>query len=275
VKLEYRTGRAGGIEFSLMFDGRHPVTPPQRVMSESQLNALGLALFLAQLKVNHQPWSAIVLDDVVNSFDGNHRVGLARLLAEEFSDWQVLLVTHDRVFATVARKLLPGWRFSQVASWTPQGGPVISDGDAREQLRVRLAEGRSAAELGGLARVALEQGLSLPLEKLGLEIRYDPLGRHSAHEYLVALRRGLRDRKANVAADVLLARMEADSYLVNLGAHDRPADPGLTVEELNRLVEDLKELEEMFVCSGCGDPVWTLARDAGRHHQCTCSALAV
>jgi hypothetical protein len=152
---------------------------------------------------------------------------------------------------------------------------VIADGDAREQLRVRLAEGCSAAELGGLARVALEQGLSLPLEKLALELRYDPLGRHSAHEYLVALRRGLRDRKANVATDAVLARMEADSYLVNLGAHDRPADPGLTVEELNRLVADLKELEETFLCSACGDPVWTLARDAGRHHQCTCSALAV
>lgn len=275
VTLEYRTARSGGIEFSLVFDGRHSVTPPQRVMSESQLNALGLALFLAQLKVNPQSWSALVLDDVVNSFDANHRVGLARLLAEEFSDWQVLLVTHDRVFATLARKLMPGWRFSQIAAWTPQGGPVIEDGDARELLRVRLAEGRSAAELGGLARVALEQGLSLPLEKLGLEIRFDPLGRHSAHEYLVALRRGLRDRKANVAADALLARIEADSYLVNLGAHDRPADPALTVEELNRLVADLKELEETFVCTGCGDPAWTLARDAGRHHQCTCSALAV
>lgn len=182
VKLEYRTGRAGGIEFSLLFDGRHSVTPPQRVMSESQLNALGLALFLAELKVDPQSWRALVLDDVVNSFDANHRVGLARLLAEEFSEWQVLLVTHDRVFATLARKLLHGWRFSQVAAWTPQGGPVIADGDAREQLRVRLAEGCSAAELGGLARVALEQGLSLPLEKLALEIRYDPLGRHGAHE---------------------------------------------------------------------------------------------
>jgi hypothetical protein len=56
VKLKYTTGRSGGVEFSLVFDNRHPVTPPQRVMSESQSNALGLALFLARLKVDPLTW---------------------------------------------------------------------------------------------------------------------------------------------------------------------------------------------------------------------------
>lgn len=275
VKLEYRTGRAGGIEFSLVFDGRHPVSPPQRVMSESQLNALGLALFLARLQVDEQPWRTLVLDDVVNSFDGAHRLSLARLLADEFADWQVILVTHDRIFATLARKFLQGWRFSEIAVWTPTGGPIFVEGSTREQLRTRLDEGRSASELGGLARVALEQGLSLPLEKLGLEIRYDPHGRYSAHELLVALRRGLRDRKSTLAKLPVLAQMEADSYLVNLSAHDRPADPALTTEDLRRLVDDLDELEESFVCTACGEHAWHAATDHGRHHQCRCSALAV
>ena len=275
LKLVYRPDRAGGIEFSLVFDGRHQVSPPQRVLSESQLNALGLALFLARLRVESQTWGTLVLDDVVNSFDANHRVGLARLLSEEFSDWQVLLFTHDRVFATLARKLLAGWRFGEIAAWTPDGGPIVVEGSPREQLRARLEAGRSASELGGLARVALEQGLSFPLEKLCLEIRYDPLRRYSAYEYLQALRRGLHDRKSTLAGLPVLARMEAANYLVTLGAHDRPADPALTTGDLRQLVDDLAELEEAFVCTACGDPVWALSRDGGRHHQCRCSALAV
>jgi hypothetical protein len=275
VKLEYTTGRTGGVEFSLLYDGRHRVTPPQRVMSESQLNTLGLALFLARLKAEPQAWRTFVLDDVVNSFDAPHHIGLARLLAEEFADWQVILTTHDRVFATLARKILRGWKFMTIATWTPAGGPIFADGNSRELLRARLAEGRSAAELGGLARVALEQGLSLPLEKLGLEIRFDPLGRYSAHEYLVALRRGLKERKSALATMPVLPRMEADSYMVNLGAHDRPASPALTTEELRRLVDDLTELETAFVCSACGEAVWTATLDSGRHHQCRCSTLAV
>jgi len=276
IKLEYRSERAGGIEFSLLFDGRHRVSPPQRILSESQLNAMGLALFLARIKVELQPWRTVVLDDVVNSFDANHRVGLARLLGEEFADWQVLLLTHDRVFATLARKLLTaGWRFSEIAAWTPHGGPVLVEGGPREQLRARLAEGRSAIELGGLARVALEQGLSLPLEKLGLEIRYDPLSRYSAYDYLQALRRGLSERKSKLANLRVLARVEAASYLVTLGAHDRPGDQAPSTEDLRYLVDDLTELEEGFVCTSCGDPVWALPRDGGRHHQCRCSTLAV
>jgi hypothetical protein len=69
--------------------------------------------------------------------------------------------------------------------------------------------------------------------------------------------------------------MEADSYLTNVGAHNRPADPTLTVEDLRRLVADLEDLEKCFICEACGDPVWAASLDAGRHHQCRCSTLAV
>lgn len=275
VRIEYTSLRSGGVEFVLRYDGRHVVKPPQRIMSESQLNALGLALFLAQQRLDEPVWRTLVLDDVVNSFDSSHRQGLARLLEEEFADWQVVMVTHDRMFVGLARRTLTGWRHIEVAAWTPAGGPVLVEGSPREQLRVALAEGRAASALGGLARVALEQGLSLPLEKLGLELRYDPLARHGAHEYLLALRRGLRARNSSLADLPVLQRMEGENYVVNVGAHDRPADPGITSEELLRLVDDLAELDAAFTCSTCGERAWTAALDHGRRHQCRCSALAV
>lgn len=275
VRIEYTSSRSGGVEFTLRYDGRHVVRPPQRIMSESQLNALGLALFLAQQKLDEQVWRTLVLDDVVNSFDSNHRQGLARLLDEEFADWQVIMVTHDRMFVRLARPTLTGWRHLEVAAWTPAGGPVLADGSPREQLSVALREGRAATTLGGLARAALEQGLTLPLEKLGLELRYDPHARYGAHEYLVALRRGLRTRSSPLADLPVLRRMEAENYVVNVGAHDRPADPGITSEELRRLVDDLTELDAAFTCSACGERVWAATLNHGRRHQCRCSALAV
>lgn len=67
--LTYTQARAGGIEFEFKWDGRHDVRPPQKVMSESELNALGLALFLARLKTDPPGWRTMVLDDVVASFD--------------------------------------------------------------------------------------------------------------------------------------------------------------------------------------------------------------
>ena len=272
LEVRYRPERSGGIEFALKFDGRHEISPPQRVLSESQLNALGLSLFLAELKVGGSPWRTIVLDDVVNSFDANHRLGLAQLLVDEFSEWQPLVFTHDRMFFELSRRIAPSWSLKQIVAWTPAGGPVIDEGDPRELLRRRIAEGRSAAELGGLARSALEQALSRPLEKLGLPLRFDPFARYSAKEYLDGLRGGLHDHNSPLADVAVLRRMDAESYIVNLGAHDRLADPSLTVDDLNRLVSDLDELDAIFRCADCGKPVWAAER-AGHRHQCQCGKL--
>jgi len=273
VTLEYTPGRSGGVEFSLEFDSRHTIKPPQRVMSESQLNALGLALFLARVREEERAWRTLILDDVVNSFDANHRAGLLRLLQEEFAEWQVLVFTHDRVFFDIGGRMVPTWQFAQISAWTPSGGPVIVVGDAVEQLRARLGEGRAASELGGLARVALERELAVPLARLGFPIRYDPHGRYSANDLLQAVRSGLKTKGSEIRRLPVFGRMEADGYLINLGAHDRPADPALTVDDLERLVSDLDAFREAFKCTACGEPVW--AADAGSSFHCRCTKLAV
>ena len=266
---------AGGVEFVVTYAGRHPVSPPQRVLSESQLNGLGMALFLAHLKTDPLEWRTVVLDDVVNSFDANHRVGLARLLAEEFADWQVVALTHDRTFAEVTRRLVPKWRQLQIVAWTPSGGPVISDGNPRAQLAGRVAAGEAASQLGGLARTALEQALSRPLERLGLEMRFDPFARFGAKEYLDALRHGLRSRGSSLAESSVFARMDAATYMVNLGAHDRPMYAALTRADMSQLVDDLDDLDRALKCPKCGEPPWAASLDGGRRHQCRCSQLVV
>ncbi len=274
VKLVYTTAREGGIEFQVEYDSRHPVTPPQRVMSESELNSLGLALFLARLKSGDQPWRFCVLDDVVNSFDADHRVGLAELLAREFADWQVLLLTHDRYFQSVCRGILNDWKFISIGAWSAAGGPVIASGKSGELLSERLAEGHAAAELGGLARLALEEGLSRPLEKLHLPIRYDPLGRYSGTDLLDALRGGLK-RSTNPGFKDLavLKRMAAESYVTNLGSHYKPTDPVPTSSDLLKLVNDLADLDRASTCQNCQTKMWQFENTSNGNHQCSCSTL--
>lgn len=272
VQLSYQSKRSGGVEFSLLFDRRHPISPPQRIMSESQLNALGLALFLARLKVEDQPWRAVVLDDVVNAFDAPHRQGLIRVLADEFADWQVILLTHDPGLFAITRKTVSGWLWEEIVGWTPQGGPVLGSGDPVKRLRERLDAGDSASELGGLARRALEQSLALPVEKLGYEIRYDPHQRHTGYAFLRALRRGLKQNKSPITALPIFQRMEGANYMASLGAHHRPDAPAVTRDDLYRLVEDLEGLAQVFVCQSCDQPVW--AAEVKGKHQCRCSGLA-
>lgn len=274
VELVYSARRSGQVEFSVVFAGHQPpLSPPQRIMSESQLNALGIALLLARLKHEEQEWRTLILDDVVNGFDGPHRQGLLRLLEDEFSDWQVIVFSHDSAFRDVAMQASGGgWTFLEIVKWTPGGGPVLGDGNPLDRLESELADGAASSGLGGYARAALEGGLGRPLMKLGYpELRYDPKGRFSAHEFLTGLRGGLKHANSPLAELDLFDRMGGANYMATTLVHHRDGAPEPTRDDLIRLAKDLRELEGELVCDQCGKPVWHLANDNSR--QCACGAL--
>jgi chromosome segregation ATPase len=101
---------SGGVELEYRFHGKLTY-PPRKYLSESHLNSLGIAVFLAAVKLFNKLNGFFILDDIVTSMDANHRVRLVRLLKEEFSDWQILLLTHDKFwFEVIKKELLPkGW----------------------------------------------------------------------------------------------------------------------------------------------------------------------
>jgi hypothetical protein len=65
------------------------------VMSQGELHALGLALFLPRASSPDSPFRFIVIDDPVQSMDPAKVDGLARLLAQAGADRQVIVFTHD------------------------------------------------------------------------------------------------------------------------------------------------------------------------------------
>jgi hypothetical protein len=274
LHLTYTQARAGGIEFEFKWDGRHDVRPPQKVMSESELNALGLALFLARLKTDPPDWRTIVLDDVVASFDAAHCTRLVRLLAAEFGEWQVILLTHDPQLSRTVAAEAPEWRGEKVTAWSPVDGPTFGPSDMRARLRERLDAGEPAEELGGLARQAIEAALERPVGKMGLRIRHDPTNGYTADEYRRALVDGLREGNFPRADAEVLTRLRTGGSVTNRACHYREHEPGITEQDLRILLEDLDELDQLFRCDSCAKRAWEVLHQGSTRCQCECGELS-
>ena len=135
------------------------------VMSQGELHALGLALFLPRASAPESPFRFIVIDDPVQAMDPAKVDGLARLLAKVASDRQVVVFTHDDRLPEALRRLqLPAtiWevvrREQSVVELTKNEDPVARYvDDARAvALTKELSEDAKAAVVAEFCRSALE-----------------------------------------------------------------------------------------------------------------------
>jgi len=101
IKLQ-GTGTKRRVELNVSVDGRDGVA--LSVMSQGELNALALSLFLPRMLLTESPFRFLIIDDPVQAFD-NHKVdGLVQVLAEVAKTRQVIVLSHDpRLFAAIQR----------------------------------------------------------------------------------------------------------------------------------------------------------------------------
>lgn len=141
------------------YDVKTPV-PPGGYLSESYINTLGIAVFLAAVKNFNSSFPFVVLDDIVSSYDADHRGCIVDVIAEDFSDYQLILTTHDHMFYRHLKQRLhdKNWRFKQIKDWKIDHGPLLSDEVTDEQEIENLFENKTAYQSAGNAvRVAMEE----------------------------------------------------------------------------------------------------------------------
>ncbi len=91
------------LEIATSVDGQD--TPALAVMSQGELNALSLSLFLARALLPESPFRFLVIDDPVQAMDPTKVEGLARVLAEAAAERQIIVFTHDERLPAAARRL--------------------------------------------------------------------------------------------------------------------------------------------------------------------------
>lgn len=135
------------------------------VMSQGEINALALSIFLPRATMKDSPFRFLVIDDPVQAMDPAKVDGLARVLADVAADRQVIVFTHDNRLATAVRDLaIPATilevtrRTRSVVDIRPCLDPV---GQALKDARDLSKDTRVPAEVArrvipGLCRTALE-----------------------------------------------------------------------------------------------------------------------
>jgi energy-coupling factor transporter ATP-binding protein EcfA2 len=265
-----------GVELTVNFHGSKQ-KPPHGVLSESHLNSLAIALFLAMAQTFNDQLGFLVLDDVVNSFDLGHRGQLAELLAMEFKDWQLIVLTHDEQFYQRILRIGRDWNRLEFTSWTYEEGPRTTSyqtGDllaaAREALGMHDRIG--AAQKG---RRALEEFLQELAEGIEAPLPYRrgaKNDRREIGELMRGLRRRLGEHRPSYAAtfDALLALLDADvQAALNVESHSsvgRASDA-----EVQSALDRLSNLIDIWTCAKCGHRGWRLG--GPEIYSCKCGAL--
>ena len=90
----------------ITFRGKQ-LSRPQLFLNEARLSGLALALYLGGRLAcvpagESQALKLLVLDDVLVGLDHSNRLPVLDVLSSLFSDWQVVLLTHDRTWFEIA-----------------------------------------------------------------------------------------------------------------------------------------------------------------------------
>lgn len=135
------------------------------VMSQGEINALALSIFLPRATMGESPFRFLVIDDPVQAMDPAKVDGLAKVLAGVATSRQVIVFTHDNRLATAVKDLaIPATtlevtrRTKSVVEVRRCQGPVEQAlKDAADLSKdIRVPEEVARRVIPGLCRTALE-----------------------------------------------------------------------------------------------------------------------
>jgi len=244
VRLELKGDE--GIEFALEFYDNE-ASPPRKYLSESQLNSLGIAFFLAAVKKFNKSNKFFVLDDVLVSFDKNYRLRLLDLLEEYFSEYQMFLLTHEEFWYQMMKKKFPNWIFKEVC-WDYITG--IRFKDTKVDLLLEISDKHSRGEkVGNELRTYIEallKDICLALEvKLAFRMGIDN-ERRMIGEMFSALTSTLNEHQCTIQKSSEYRNLEVSNFILTCASHHNPDLDSLG--DVGETIEKVHDFRDLFIC---------------------------
>ena len=233
---------------------------PGGYLSDSQVHTLGLALRLAAIKMFNYNAPILVLDDIVTSYDADHRKATAGAIAKFLSEFQIVLATHDEQFFNLLKDQLPQsrWVFKRITEIREGFGPVFHDHQTSDEvIQAKLDAGESAgaeirqAEEEWLLKICREFGAKVVIRPIDRAFQYDRAELASA---LAGLLKGAKIKlpKSPTSSNGILASLQS-GVVENLSSHfsDNPYKSNSLGDGKARW-DEFKFFRDLFKCPSCG-----------------------
>ena len=230
-------------------------SPPKAYLSESHINCLGLAFYLASVKAFNKRNDFFILDDVISSFDRPHRTRFARLLIKKFGDYQILLLTHEREFYELISSEIKskGWLLQEL-HWSKDRGTSLSipQIDYKAQIEDKF-EDNDIKDLGNLIRKYLERQFKIIAFNIEAKVVYRANivnEKRMAPELLDAVQSKLSKSSKPLKKLADIPKIKGiPMFLGNTTSHDNEFQE--SIEDLQVMWEDVKKLLQAFYCHDC------------------------
>ena len=218
----------------------HPTAAPHSFLNEARLSALGLVIYLASRlamvpQTTPDALKLLVLDDVLIGLDQSNRIPVLDVLEKHFRDWQIVLLTHDRLWFETARlrgEIWGGWNSMElnasadpVGYYKPRVGKVNSDA-AGQQLRLARAHQKAGDRMAACvyARSAFELVLKQMCNAKGALVEYKIEARKlDTDDFLAALSRWAESNYTKADFDGVFKMLSMyRGTVLNPGSHSAP-----------------------------------------------------
>jgi len=253
VPLE-KDGELTGITIQLSFFKKR-VKPPHKYLSESHLNCFGIAFFLTSAKAFNKQTKFLIIDDVISSFDTNHRARFAHLLVEKFSDYQIILLTHEKNWFEYVNNLVKGknWKVNSI-KWDEDKGTHIEEPSKnlkeRIENKIKLSD---EPELGNAIRKYLEHLLKFIAFNLKVKVDFlfnDTNEDRMSYELLTSLKSKIKKQPCDeLKNNSIIDRLLKSVFVGTKDSHDSSFIP--SIGDFKTFWKDVEELEDLFYCIFC------------------------
>lgn len=246
---------------------------PQQIFSEAYQDLLALLFFTSVAKEASKRGQAriLILDDVLQSVDAKIRHSFVDYVLSEFSDWQLIFTTHDRLWLGQLRDLFDAHEHPcverRIYNWDFDNGPrlaAVSDDSLTRDLLAALQSGEPRT-IGVLAGQLLEVISDQVTKRMHLSVTRTANDQYTLGDLWPAV----RERLSGTRVGEYIRRIASHRHLRNLTSHADSLSWGLSSRDATDFAAAVLALYAGVKCSKCGG--WLRQRDS--NWQCSCGSI--